>query len=39
MDEVFALVFEATFDLAEAEPEWAVECLDQPYKTRQRGRY
>jgi hypothetical protein len=29
MDESFALVFEATFDLAEAEPEWALECVDQ----------
>lgn len=32
MDECYALLFEAAFDLAEAEPEWALECLDQ--KTR-----
>lgn len=29
MDECYALLFEAAFDLAEAEPDWAVECLDQ----------
>jgi len=29
MDEIYALLFEATFDLAEAEPDWAMECLDQ----------
>jgi hypothetical protein len=28
MDECYALMFEAAFDLAEAEPEWASECLD-----------
>jgi hypothetical protein len=29
MDECYALLFEAAFDLAEAEPDWALECLDQ----------
>src|SRR5690242_1710014 len=29
MDECYALLFEAAFDLAEAEPDWAVECLEQ----------
>ena len=29
MDECYALLFEAAFDLAEAEPAWALECLDQ----------
>ncbi|MDQ3545719.1 MAG: hypothetical protein M3429_04245 [Verrucomicrobiota bacterium] len=32
MDECYALLFEAAFDLAEAEPDWALECVDQ--KTR-----
>ena len=32
MDECYALLFESAFDLAEAEPDWAMECLDQ--KTR-----
>ena len=32
MDECYALLFEAAFDLAEAETDWALECLDQ--KTR-----
>jgi hypothetical protein len=27
MDECYALLFESAFDLAEAEPEWAIECL------------
>jgi len=31
MDECYALLFESAFDLAEAEPEWALECLaDRP---------
>ena len=29
MDECYALMFEAAFDLADAEPEWASECLEQ----------
>jgi hypothetical protein len=32
MDQIYALLFEATFDLAESEPDWALDCLDQ--KTR-----
>jgi hypothetical protein len=27
LDECYALLFESAFDLAEAEPEWALECL------------
>ena len=32
MDECYALLFEAVFDLAEAESEWALECLEQEKK-------
>ncbi|MFZ3376483.1 MAG: hypothetical protein WA183_13105 [Chthoniobacterales bacterium] len=35
LDEVYALLFESAFDLAEGEPEWAADCLaaksDRPY--------
>src|SRR2546423_5882732 len=31
MDECYALLFESAFDLAEREPEWALQCLqDKP---------
>ena len=29
MDECYALLFESAFDLAEAEPDWALECLEE----------
>ena len=35
MDECYALLFEAAFDLAEAEPDWALECLDQKSKVQE----
>lgn len=34
MDECYALLFESAFDLAEAQPEWAIECLADKFAPR-----